>query len=256
MDDETLSQSLARRLLRVALISDIHERAADLGFAIPSGPRRRLRLARIAERQILFIHVPKTGGTSVSRSIYGLHIGHATFRYYECAAPRAARTMPSFAILRDPISRFLSAFRHARHGSAADSAICPAYREHYRAFRSLDDALDHVERARGPYGTDPIFRPQWWFLLDRRGRLGVQRLYRFEDLKTGETPLPHVEGAIPHLNRSHKLEIAVSPEQDLRIRALYARDYGLLETLPGAGGSHAIKQPPRDGEAPGRPTPP
>jgi hypothetical protein len=65
-------QRLAQKLLRVHFPSDIHERAAELGVALPPGPKRRSRLARIAERGVLFVHIPKNGGTSIGQRFTAL----------------------------------------------------------------------------------------------------------------------------------------------------------------------------------------
>ncbi len=131
---DPVGQAWLKQLLRVRLASDIHERATDLGLPLPPGPRRRGRLARIAERGLLFIHIPKNGGTSISQTLYDTHIGHNTIRYYRAALPMMIETMPIFAVLRDPADRFLSAYRHATQGEAADTTISAAFREAYRSF--------------------------------------------------------------------------------------------------------------------------
>lgn len=84
---------------------------------------------------------------SVSEALYGLQIKHASVRYYARAAPKLLGDVGSFAVVRDPVERFQSAFDYAKAGGSRDSRISAPFRERYMAFRSLDDALDHVERA-------------------------------------------------------------------------------------------------------------
>ena len=74
--------------------------------------------------------------------------------------------LPSFAVLRDPTARFLSAYRYGRAGGSAINDVAEPFRTLYRGFRSIDDALDHVETAASPYAVDHIFRPQSWYVGD------------------------------------------------------------------------------------------
>jgi hypothetical protein len=225
------AQSAVLRLFGVHLTTDIHERAADWGLRLPLGPKRRDRLACVAKRGILFVHIPKNGGTSISQALYGTPVGHATARFYLTAAAKIMRTCPAFAVLREPEERFLSAYRHARAGVAADTVIHDAFRETYRRFRSIDDALDHVESARSPYEIDNIFRTQRWFLTDHDGALVVQNLVMFDQLPRLATLMPSLGIDLPHLNRSQPISLTLPAQQRVRLRGIYADDYRLIEAL-------------------------
>lgn len=114
------------------------------------------------------------------RGLYGLQIKHASVRYYARAAPKLLGDVGSFAVVRDPVERFQSAFDYAKAGGSRDSRISAPFRERYMAFRSFDDALDHVERARSPYQIDHIFRSQFWYVADAEGEIRVKRLVPFD----------------------------------------------------------------------------
>ncbi|WP_404711657.1 sulfotransferase [Sphingomonas sp. MMS24-J13] len=228
------AQSALLRLFGVRLSTDIHERAADWGLRLPPGAKRRERLSRIAKRGILFVHVPKNGGTSIGQALYGMPVGHASARFYLTAAGKIMRTCPAFAVLREPEARFLSAYRHARLGVAADTVIHDAFRETYRAFRSIDDALDHIEAARSPYALDNIFRTQRWFLTDHAGALAVHNLVSFDQLPRLRDLMPSLGIDVPHLNRSEPFALALTAQQRLRLRNLYADDYRLFDAMKDA----------------------
>ena len=63
---------------------------------------------------VLFVHVPKTGGTSVARALYGTEGGgHRTVREVRAALGRQrADALFSFAVVRDPVGRAASAYRY------------------------------------------------------------------------------------------------------------------------------------------------
>ncbi len=221
-----LARLQVARLLGARLPSDIHERACDLGLPIPLGPERRRRLAAVRDTGVIFIHVPKTAGMSISAALYGRQIRHASIRYYHRFAPEMAGRIPSFAILRDPVDRFLSAYHYARASGTADNAVSRVFRSDYLAFRSPDDALDHVAAAQSPYAVDHIFRPQSWYVTDQSGQVAVDRLVPFDRL--ADIRLPVLTGRLPHINRSRREPVRLRPDQLERIRSLYDRDVALF----------------------------
>src|SRR5262245_10579050 len=64
----------------------------------------------------IFVHVPKAAGTSVSLALYGMQVGHRTWREWRELNPRKFNTYFKFAVVRDPIARFASAFYFLRGG--------------------------------------------------------------------------------------------------------------------------------------------
>ncbi|MDB5736570.1 MAG: hypothetical protein JWO65_238 [Sphingomonas bacterium] len=225
---EGVSRQLWCGLFGVHLVSDVHERACDLGLALPLGAKRRRRLERIREAGLLFVHVPKAAGMSISAALYGDQIKHASIRLSRHLDP-ALRTLPSFAVLRDPAERFLSAYRYARVGGSANNEVAEPFRTLYRDFRSIDDALDHVAAAKGPYAVDHIFRPQRWYVTDRKGRVAVDRLIAMEEIARLPLLVPGFPSApLPELNRSAPTHAeSLTRAQIARLRGLYAGDYWL-----------------------------
>ncbi|NNM77741.1 sulfotransferase family 2 domain-containing protein [Sphingomonas sp. ID1715] len=217
------------RSFGVKLSSDIYERICDLGVTPPLDRERRRRLAVIRAAGILFIHIPKNAGMSVSSALYARQVKHSTVRYYQRVAPDLIAQLRSFAVLRDPIERFLSAYHYARAGGSADNRVSLPFRRDYRAFESIEDALDHIERAELPYGVDHIFRPQSWYILDASGKVAVDDLLLMGDVsaylaqRTGR-PLPWVNCG------DGSFEAPTSAQVD-RLRRLYRRDFELFEAL-------------------------
>ncbi len=223
---------LVCRLFGVRLVSDIHERAGDLGVSIPPGRGRRERIARIAEAGLLFIHIPKAAGMSISQALYGTQVKHLSIRLARRLDGGRLAALPSFAVLRDPTARFLSAYRYGLAGGSANNEVAEPYRALYRDFRSIDDALDHVEGAASPYAVDHIYRPQSWYVSDARGRVAVDRLLTMDDIPDLPKLVPRFpDRAMPCLNRSPAIEMPLTAQQRGRLRRLYAVDYVLWEKV-------------------------
>ncbi|MBR0558804.1 sulfotransferase family 2 domain-containing protein [Neokomagataea anthophila] len=218
-------------LFRVQQFNDIHERAADLKMPLPCGGKRKRRLETILKSGVLFVHVPKNGGTSICDQLYGGIMMHESIRYYQHVAPDMVRILPSFAIWRDPVERFISAWSFARRGGTQRVNMHPSVNALYRTLHTLDDAITLVEKAPSPYDVDHIFRPQHWYLCNRQGELAVSKLFSMAQINDLPQHIPQLKKrSIPHLNKNaHALQ--VTEEQKHRIRALYAKDETLRTHL-------------------------
>jgi hypothetical protein len=231
----------ARRLAGVKHIGDLHERSTIFGLYPPLDPKLRRRLARIREAGVLFIHIPKNAGTSVSRILYGEQLFHPTIRYYQRVASDMVRALPSFAIWRDPVDRFVSAYQFARAGGAPDNRVSRAFRSQYMAFGGLDDALDYVERSDSLYDVDHIFRPQFWYVADGAGRIAVDNLCMIDDLDraVASDALPGLR-EIVQLNRSKAMDIQITDGQRHRLQRLYPIDFAIFDALHRNADSNAF----------------
>jgi hypothetical protein len=216
----------------VSLVGDVYERACERGFGLPIDGKRRRRLRQIRRARTLFIHIPKNAGMSIAQALYGEQIKHATIRYYAKAAPRLLWRTPSFAVMRDPVARFVSAFNYAQAGGSRHNRISEPFRDRYMAFATVDDALDHLEGATNLYQIDHIFRPQSWYITDHKGKVIVDRLFLLEEFDRVRRFLAlRSIPDVPHLNHVEKAPMALTATQVARIRTFYARDFELLQAL-------------------------
>jgi hypothetical protein len=217
---------------RVSLLGDLYERACDRGLGLPLDGKRRRRRRRVDRARTLFIHIPRNAGMSIAQALYGEQIRHATIRYYARAVPRLLWRTTSFAVVRDPVARFLSSFNYAQAGGSADNRVSAPFIDRYTAFRSIDDALDHLEETSDVYQIDHIFRPQSWYVTDRKGKVIVDRLFLFEEFDRVRRFLA-LRGIVdvPHLNHVEKPPVELDERQIARIHGFYARDFELVEAL-------------------------
>ena len=211
------------------------------------------------EYHLLFVHIPKTGGTSVEEclglrgpwqhenldSCFGLiqslpllrrgfgsnFLQHLTLaELCELLGDDFLELTP-FAVLRDPWTRLLSSFRRK------DPDLCSLYR--YKCHRDLHDVSleEYIEVA--SWLDHPHLRPQWKFLCTSMGQRPDPsvRLFRQERMEQLESWLTQRLGTTIQLTSSNVRVPAVTmPEMDpseveaLReqVNELYAMDVDLL----------------------------
>lgn len=198
------------------------------------------------DRSVLFVHVPKTGGTSLERLMIragwsmGLHATPTTeprehFRMRRCSPQHyhgallqelvhVGRFDLVFLVVRDPIARFRSeyAFRRSEPGAGSAAAV--------NAW--ANDSFDRLPVS--PYLRDNHLRPQHEFLLP-----GAQ-VYRLED---GLEPIADhlnaefglgIERSIKRFKHSGagdglaSGDVEIDASLEARLRAVYAADYAVF----------------------------
>lgn len=198
----------------------------------------RLFRARIPKamraRNLIFVHVPRVAGTSIVRSLYGEGcIHHYSMRYYATVDPGFAESAPSFAVLRDPIDRFASAFAFVRAGGTRTCRLSDVFVRQTETLKSVDDYLSFLE-AREPLDLDFVMRPQSWFVTDSdTGTVLVKDLFLLgEDSAALAAYLaPHGIGKLPWLNRAPRAHLFLTQSQRRRIERLYADDFALIDSV-------------------------
>ena len=143
-------------------------------------------LRSMEKTESIFIHIPKAGGKSILKGIYGLDMhdgfGHASVRFYQSILGRSRyEKYFKFAFVRNPWDRAYSGYNFARQGGFGfwqDSKLEDELRDlSFESFvkiwlpkQNLDDWT--------------LFRPQYEHVRDSDGSLAVDRICYFEDMKT------------------------------------------------------------------------
>jgi chondroitin 4-sulfotransferase 11 len=185
-------------------------------------------------RKFIFFHIPKTGGNSICDALFdGQPVNHRLYVRCEQADPVTTRRFFKFCILRDPLDRFLSAYNFLIGGGMTD---------YDRAFhdRHLVDKPPLVAFL-NRFREDPAVRnhvhflPQGHFITDRRGRVRMDYLGRFDQLEASFDAIARrigVAARLPHRNASHRRELADSLSADAIhfLRGYYCEDMRLIES--------------------------
>lgn len=206
----------------------------------------RLMLARnfAAYRRTgaIFVHVPKVAGSTISAALYRGSLGHFTAVEMAAYDPDWFARLPSFAVLRDPVERALSAWRYVRSGGTAEGWVAPRAEYDLPEFRDFERFATEWLPSRTAAGDDTldfVFQTQTRFVCDPAGVVLVDRLFRLDNPAPLST---YLEGATG-LGLSRLARRNVNPEgarlvaeipQAVRkaLTEIYARDAELIAGIP------------------------
>lgn len=199
--------------------------------------RRRLPLWRNAG--VIFIHIPKNAGSSVNDALYGRFMGHVPASLVRYASASDFANLPSFALLRNPLERCLSAYYFARagrgEGKGVIAAIANPERYQIDEFTTFDRFVNEWLAKQDLARIDPVFRTQSSYVCDRNGQPMVTHLGTLGEIAKTEAWLRKTLGQevqfghTNHNNRTSRPQ-QVSAESRKAIEHIYAVDYRLIQS--------------------------
>jgi len=172
----------------------------------------------------IYIHIPKCAGTSIEKTLGGPSFGGHSFatsirQHY----PREWKSYYKFTIVREPLSRFASAYYYLRNRGVHKAL------QNDKIHKSKD-INDYVQNW---YRTDNVLHmmPQVNFICER-GKPIVD-VYKFEELETSwrtilmklnqhYTPLPLMNKSKDYITRYDGKSLAI-------LREVYKEDFSLLD---------------------------
>lgn len=184
-------------------------------------------------REIIFIHVPKTAGTSIE-TMLGIETRHVPLsRYYTWNAERADLAW-KFAVVRDPAERLHSAYNYLYSQIGESEHIDVRWAtEKLSGIETFETFLDRMfnRNFRAHIMRWTHFRPQMDWLCHKPGEgIALDRVFRFEKLDEGIEELrqrldPTLK--LPHLRkpRSKRVSKPLSDHHQELIHRLYRKDY-------------------------------
>jgi hypothetical protein len=123
----------------------------------------------------LFIGVPKTGTTSVQRTLQNVtdkyHDHYTYFEEYERHDKEILDSFYQFSVVRNPYDRFVSmAYQWARDA-----------KKHEKDVNKICEMLRGMTREQLD-AKNEMFNPQWHYLWQENDGIKVKNIWRFEDL--------------------------------------------------------------------------
>ncbi|MGJ8624632.1 MAG: sulfotransferase family 2 domain-containing protein [Yoonia sp.] len=189
---------------------------------------------RFAEKRILFIHIPKAGGTSVKSWLSG----HSSESLYQKHRPDVFPCVPqhfhgalldtlfspdffdySFCISRNPYARVLSEYNYRITRPRLKNKILPKPR-----FESwLRSAFSRYDR--NPYVHSNHIRPQHEFLIGDTEAFQLEKGLEPLQKRLSEITGVPLKGEVPRKNPSAKTATSISAAAAKRIHEFYEKDF-------------------------------
>jgi hypothetical protein len=190
-------------------------------------------LGPLKRRKLIFIHVPKNAGTAISQAIYGRGLAHYRAWFYRRLDPAFYEATPSFAILRDPIDRFISAYFFVKNSGGDMIELYPPWSQIYAKLATLDMDLFlavHQVFLRHYRRLDYVLRPQCDFIFDENNKVMVDHLFVMgrDDEALRTFLMDHGVGEVPRLNTTARSKMILTYEQRATIYNLYRQDTDLF----------------------------
>jgi hypothetical protein len=179
------------------------------------------------QTQTLFIHIPKTAGTSVSQAIYGEQPWHHSISTYHKLNSNKAKTYFKFAFVRNPFDRLYSTYCYAKKIS----------HQIYRGPLSEIAALDSFEDFVLNWCTEEkinehfFLKPQFYYLSIDGETLYIDFIGYFENINEDFNKLSkhlQIDQQLPVTNKSTAkvgLNEAYNPDMLAKVSKLYAIDF-------------------------------
>lgn len=191
-----------------------------------------------AHHEVIFVHIPKTGGQSITAAFCGslgleykhrhilgcfqrppswpkhfperlAHLAAWEYASLEFFPANLVDRYYKITVVREPLERLKSIYR-------------------YRKVR--EDFSNWVLHTLKPSGSDRWVKPQSWWISDAKGeKILVDRILRFESLQSDWSDFAREFGVsqlLPHRNiSSHPQPLAISDEALDRVAVVYKDDY-------------------------------
>jgi len=189
-----------------------------------------------ANKNLLFIHIPKAAGMSVVKALYNQNRSHhASATDYKKEDEIKFSQAFSFAITRNPYTRLYSAYNYLKSGGMnnIDRAWWELYLAKYDSFEDfiIGGGLDNAIQNNAEH-----FIPQHKFIFDEKGNLIVDYLGNIENIQEVEEVLTQKiqkEIIFSHRNAIHNsafdLNNIYSNKMIEVVNHCYKKDFLLLD---------------------------
>ena len=196
---------------------------------------------RNLKNRIFFIHVPKTGGTSIANAL-----GISDYTHIKAWEVAASGNRPllknnfSFGVVRNPFDRFISLYNYARMDKSYyhDNLVQPETPERPRHMdyitlknSSLKECVFLLKDGKLKHNLQwNQWVPQYTWLYDKKGKKAlVKKIYHFEhldELIKDLNDLGYAFESFPRLNASVKSDYSKLLDKESRkiLENIYSKD--------------------------------
>lgn len=187
------------------------------------------------KHKYLFIHIPKTAGTSILDALSIRFRHHADFRVFKSAKPVLYLSVFKFCFVRNPYDRAVSTYLFLKNGGSGstDKELCEYINSVSHDFESfvfnlLDQDILH---------THPLFKPQYSYVCNFNYQLMVDFVGKFENIEQDWAAIAQKIGAptsLKKLNAQKKFSYKGFYTDSIakRVFELYRKDFEIFDYSP------------------------
>ena len=138
------------------------------------------------EKKLIFIHIPKNAGTSIIKAIGEDQIIDKSIEEYKKHYIKYWSDYKKFTVVRDPIDRFISAYKFARMGESQWFSLIGRNgldkHPHYDLCNSMDinEYISFI--SNNPKKINYWIIPQTFFVLNENKEIEIDYIARYENL--------------------------------------------------------------------------
>ncbi len=186
----------------------------------------------MVRRGALFVHVPKSAGTSVSQTLFGLKaVGHYTAAEAQAYDPSLFARLFKFSFVRHPISRAYSAYRYLRTGGTPDTPVAMPHLYKHLATATFEQYVDWLESIDVNH-SNPVVGTQAKYVCNRNGEILVDFVGRFETIERDFQTVCERLGlqcSLQQRNISSSENALIDPALIERLRIIYQQDFRIFD---------------------------
>lgn len=192
------------------IVPNLMERRSDNVVGIP--------LSKLFDScGLAFIHVPKNAGTSIAFTLYGEQIPHFTAKQLYMLYRSRFAVWRKFAVIRDPIDRFISSTNYLLSGGINDHCR-QVQKKIVSCYPDINDlATSFLDFRCNSLISDIHYRPQSEFVLGDENEILVDAILCYERVEEDMSRLLNVGMVFPHLNTT---KMRFFERQDLTVESL------------------------------------
>jgi len=186
------------------------------------------------KHQCIFIHIPKTAGTSVLSVLMQGNVlrDHAVFSDFQTVDPVSFQSYFKFCFVRNPYDRAVSCYEYLKKGGNGGGDLY--YKDLIeQKFPTFDDfVLNYLNKD--IIHQHVLFKPQYLFIYNYKSELQVDYIGKFEDIEEDFKYISEkifLQKKLPDLNKSSKKNYMEYYSNSLvkeKVNWLYSKDFELL----------------------------